>query len=181
MSELADIFDDESFQTQLHNHDAMAGLDDYTDEMVEIDAVLSADTGLSVRGAATPRRAHTTWPQAMVIDCALALDPLDEILNRYGMTTLQWEVLSENTAFKLDLARARKEISESGLSFQRKAATQAEMYLIDMDTIMRDPDASASLKHSIFNSMARLGKLEPQKEKDEVVNGFGGFNIQINF
>lgn len=180
------IMNDAALQTHLHNSDAISGLDQYLDDMSEIEAFLHRETGRSVRGAADrlpdrPQPIGYIWPQGLVLDLALGIDSLDDILVRYGMDANQWEALSDNKAFRLDLARVRKEISENGLSFRRKAATQAEMYLQDMDGIMSDPDASDTLKHNIFTTMARLGELEPVKSGKDGDGGNGmNFNIQIN-
>jgi hypothetical protein len=185
MNTAAEILTDSSLQTQLHNADAMAGLDAYLDEMAEVEEFLKQETGLDVRGAGDrlpdrPRPISYIWPQGLVVDIALGIDALPDILLRYNMTEEHWASLSDNPAFRVDLARTRKEISENGLSFKRKAATQAEMYLIDMDKIMADPEASQTLKHNIFTTMARLGELEPVKARESDVVTGGGFNIQIN-
>ena len=87
--------------------------------------------------------------------------------------------ISDNRAFRIDLARARKELQESGISFKRKAAIQAEMYLKNMDDLMADSDTSPTVKHTIFRSMALLGELEPKKDSDEIGGGLN-FAIQIN-
>lgn len=127
------------------------------------------------------RSGPSAWPQAMIIDVALGLDNLEVILDRYGMNQLQWENLQDNLAFRLDLARTSKEISESGLSFKRKAATQAEMYLVDMDSLMSNPDVAPGTKVDIFKTCARLGELEPAKSAESSGTSISGYNIQINF
>jgi hypothetical protein len=125
-------------------------------------------------------RLSFTWPASLVVDVALAIDDLDSILERYGMSHTQWDFLSDNPAFKIELSRVRKEITENGLSFKRKAATQAEMYLTNMDALMCNPDVAPSVKHSIFTSLVKYGELEPKKESADSAAGGMAFNIQIN-
>lgn len=167
------MLSDHSLQTHLHNAPALAGIEEYCDEDFQIAQVVNSALPIA-------KRKGLAWPQALVIDVALGLDSLPEILTRYAMSDEQWEALSDNPAFKIDLSRARKEIAESGLGFKRKAATQAEMYLEEMDKIMYDPEASHSVKKDIFVQMARLGELEPKKDVDANNPGGMAFNIQIN-
>ena len=178
-----DIMSDASMQTELQNMDAIDGLDPYLDDMHEIEQVL-AETGIAVRGAAdrsmVKNIAPSLWPHGLVIDLALGLDGQEDILLRYNMTEAQWLAISDNRAFRIDLARARKELQESGVGFKRKAAIQAEMYLKDMDNLMADGDTSPTVKHTIFRSMAQLGELEPKKDKDGDLGSGTAFNIQIN-
>jgi len=158
--------------------DALAGLDDYLNEdFDEVAEVAHSALGVSpVRAPGCPM-----WPQALVVDIALGIDPRSDIEERYNLKPEQLDFLLENRAFRIDLARIRKEIAENGLSFKRKAATQAEMYLLDMDRIMADPDTPPGIKKDIFVQMARLGELEPKTAKDgEITAGGLAFNIQIN-
>jgi hypothetical protein len=126
-------------------------------------------------------RITRAWPAALTIDMALALDPVEDVLERYGLTTTQWDMLQDNPAFRLDLARTRKELAESGLSFKRKAATQAEMYLMDMDNLMTDPDVAPGTKVDIFKTCAKLGELEPKKDRPDGEGNAPTVNVQINF
>ena len=54
------------------------------------------------------------------------------------------------------------------------------MYLLDMDNIMRDEDVGPSVKKDIWINMARLGELDPKKEREDGPAGGMAFNIQIN-
>jgi hypothetical protein len=126
-------------------------------------------------------RITRSWPAALVIDMALALDPVEDVLERYGLNDQQWDLLQDNPAFRLDLARTRKELAESGLSFKRKAATQAEMYLMDMDQLMQDKDVAPGTKVDIFKTCAKLGELEPKKDREGSDVSAPSVNVQINF
>ena len=178
------LLDDVSIQTELQNWDAVDGLDDYLDPMREVETVLEEVLPVSCRGAAdrtvVRNIAPALWPQGLVVDLALGIDSLEDVLLRFNVEPAHWLALQDNRAFRIDLARTRKEISESGLSFKRKAATQAEMYLSKMDALMDDDDVSPATKHTIFRSMTALGELEPKKERDDSVGSGMAFNIQIN-
>jgi len=178
-----DITSDASMQTELANFDAVDGLDPYLDDMHEIEQVL-AQTGLAVRGAADRSTvlnvAPALWPHGLVIDMALGIDCLEDILLRYNMTPEHWAALEDNRAFRIDLARARKEISETGMGFKRKAAVHAELYLKNMDDLMQDADVAPGVKKDIWTNMARLADLDPKKDKEDGVSGGMAFNIQIN-
>jgi hypothetical protein len=118
----------------------------------------------------------------LTMDLALGLDPIDEILARHGIDCYLWESLQSNLTFRRELMVLRKELAESGTTFKRKAALQAETYLTEMHTLMQDPSVPPPTKVDIFKTLAKLGELEPKdssKLKGEGSN-VPQFAIQIN-
>ena len=122
-----------------------------------------------------------SWDPRLIIDLNLALDPVPEILERYGLTGADLESMMGNPAFRKDLAVMAREIREDGVSFKRKAATQAEAYLEVLDAIVVSPVTPAGVRHDCIKSVVKWGELEPKESKD--TNGTNGavINVQINF
>lgn len=119
------------------------------------------------------------WSPKLVYDLALGLDPLDDVLLRHGLSINEYNAVADNPVFRRELVVATKELQENGVPFKRKAAIQAELYLDDMDQLMRDQLTPPSVKTDIFKTMARLGELEPEKKSESSDRG-SQFNIQIN-
>ena len=124
-------------------------------------------------------RTDASWPATLPFEVALGVHSLDEILTSHGLDTDDWEILTRNTSFRKELIAAQKEVAETGLSFQRKAAIQAEMYLSDIDALMCGSETAPSIKLEIFKTLAKYGNLEPAPAKEQ--DNASTFNIQINF
>lgn len=120
------------------------------------------------------------WPPMLLMDLAIGLDSVDEILIRHKIDAHTWEVLTSDLNFRRELMRLKKEVAEDGTTFKRKAAIHAETYLLEMDALMRDASTPPNVKHEIFKTLAKLGGLET-KVGDESAAGSGpSFAIQIN-
>ena len=123
--------------------------------------------------------AENIWPTMLPFEVALGINPIDEVLDAHDIDQQEWEAIQANPSFRKSLMAAQKEVAETGLSFQRKAAIQAEMYLEDVDALMTSIDTSPSLKVDIFKAMVKFGNLEPVAAKADAA-GNSTFNIQIN-
>jgi uncharacterized protein YutE (UPF0331/DUF86 family) len=123
----------------------------------------------------------TLWPPLLPLDIAIGIDDTQTILDRHGIDDETWETLQNLPAFRQELVRVTKEVRETGVSFKRKAAYQAETYLEDLDHLMTNLDTPPTVKLDIFKTLAKLGELEPKDSKE----GQGGnsgptFALQIN-
>jgi hypothetical protein len=121
--------------------------------------------------------AMKSWPPQLTMDLALGVDALGDILERCALSESQYELLMLNPAFRGELLMLRKEVAEKGITFKRKAAVQAEMYLNQMDDLILDPNTAPSVKLEIFKTLSKLGGLEPKEEKGDATSVA---NIQIN-
>lgn len=92
----------------------------------------------------------------MCFEIALALDPLDKILERYGIAPDQFKRLSQNTQFKQQIIEFRKEIKDKGLSFKEKAKMMAEDMLTTAYDIIHHPQTSASVKADLIKWTAKV-------------------------
>lgn len=121
------------------------------------------------------------WDPRLIIDLNLGLDPLEDILLRYGLTPAQLETLNNNPVFRKDLNITAREMREGGVSFARKAATQAESYLEVLDEIVTDARVPASTRLAGIKDVVKWGGLEPKDEKEKGAGSGAPINIQINF
>lgn len=119
------------------------------------------------------------WPPQLIIDVALGVDDQETILMRYGLTEANLARLYEIPSFRREVGLMAREMRENGVSFCRKAATQAEEYLAPVHHLMYCPETPASTKLDIFKTMAKYGKLEPVPEKADNQNQ-NTINVQIN-
>lgn len=122
---------------------------------------------------------NVTWPAMLPFELALGIHSLEDILEGHGLSHFDWEMIEDNPLFKREVAAAMLEVAETGMSFKRKAAVQAETYLKDMDDLMASIDTAPSTKLEIFKTLVKCGDLEPKGEKQGSLAG--QFNIQINF
>ena len=128
-----------------------------------------------------PTKKVNAWDPRLIIDLNLGLDPLEDILLRYNLTPAQLETLNNNPVFRKDLNITAREMREGGVSFARKAATQAESYLEVLDEIVNDARVPASTRLAGIKDVVKWGGLEPKDEKEKGNGGGGGVQIQINF
>ncbi len=154
-----------------------------TPGQVEVDAVTVADEGslqTTTQYLNTPQKINA-WDPRLIIDLNLGLDPLEDILTRYDLTPAQLETLNDNPVFRKDLNITAREMREGGISFSRKAATQAESYLEVLDEIVTNPLTPASTRLAGINNVVKWGNLEPKDVKDTGAAGGATVNVQINF
>lgn len=128
-----------------------------------------------------PQSPTNPWDPRLVLDLAIGVDALDEILLRYGLTEQEFSILSETMAFRRELAMAMRDARENGAPFAQKAKVQAEAYLEVLDDLVYSNATPANVRLEAIRSIVKWGRLEPPKEsKDDAVNATQ-INVSINF
>lgn len=123
----------------------------------------------------------TPWDSRLVLDLALGVDSLQDILDRYDLNHEEYNALSTTPAFRRDLAQAIKDIREDGLSFSTKARIQAETYLPILDEMVNSLETPASVRLEAIRSTVAWGRLEPKNSKGDEVKNATQINVNINF
>jgi hypothetical protein len=135
-----------------------------------------------LRGRSEPiDRSPNPWDPRLILDLALAIDPLEEILQRFSLTGSHYTRLLQIPSFRRDLSMTMRELRENGVTFGRKAAAQAESYLLDVDEMIQDRSIAASTRLDAIKWTAKMGKLEPKDEKGGDAASGTTVNLQINF
>lgn len=130
----------------------------------------------------TPARASVNqWDPRLIIDLAVGVDALPEILDRYDLSLDEFNALSQTQVFRRELALVIRDVRENGLSFTQKARVQAESYLEVMDQLVYDVATPASTRLEAIRSMVKYGKLEPKEDKEGGGTNAQQINIQISF
>ena len=124
------------------------------------------------------RPAPNPWDPRLVMDLALGLDTLEAILDRYELVQDDYDRLCEVPAFRRDLGVMMRELRENGVTFSRKAALQAESYLLDVDDMVQDKSVPASTRLTAIQWTAKMGKLEPREEK--LTDAAAGTQVTLN-
>lgn len=130
---------------------------------------------------AQEKRSPNPWDPRMIVDLALNIDPLENILECYGVERETYDHLCTVPAFRRDLAVTLRELRENGLPFSKKAAVQAESYLLDVDDMIKDAAVPASTRLSAIQWVTKMGRLEPKEEKADAGATGTTVNLQINF
>lgn len=126
--------------------------------------------------------APSPWDPRLVMDLALEVDALPDILLRYDLTVDDYHALCGNLAFRRDLSMAIRELKENGLTFQHKARVQAEHYLSIVDDLVNNFDTPASVKLEAIKSTVSWGRLDPKLDKNaEAQANATQINVNINF
>lgn len=133
------------------------------------------------RGVQAESPAANAWDPRMILDLAIGVDGLGEILERYDITPDAYEILSKVPTFRRELAMTMRDVRENGVPFAAKAKVLAESYLTDIDEMIQDDKTPASTRLNAIQSVVRWGKLEPTKETNDASNQGQAINIQINF
>lgn len=119
------------------------------------------------------------WPPRLPFDLALG-ESQDRLCAIYGLTLDQLLTIQANPAFKQELAKCEKEVSEHGITFKRKAALQAEMYLEEIHDLVTSPETPASVRLAAIQSVTKWGGLEPKESKGDV-NTQNNVKIEITW
>ena len=120
------------------------------------------------------------FPNTLPIEVALAIQPVDEILDAYNISQEQWEVIREDPVYIEMLANAREMLKKDGMSFKVKAKLQAEELLASAWTMIHDPDTPYTVKADLIKSVIRWAGYEAQAIASAGEAG-NGFSISINF
>ena len=133
----------------------------------------------------TPFAPTQKWDPRLILDLAIAIDPLEEILSRHDLSYGEYKHLMGHPVFRRELAFSMRDVRENGLTFKAKARVQAESYLIIADEIVQDPRLPAAVRLSAIRDVVRWAQLEPKDEKTTSGAVEGGkvatVNVQINF
>lgn len=114
----------------------------------------------------------------LIVDLARNIDPVSDILARYGLSQEELDRLFTHPAFRRDLAETTRDLHETGERFRLNARAIAEQGLETLDGLMHDPETPASVVLSIMQTLARWARLEPGKDDDK--GSAPTVNIQIN-
>lgn len=117
----------------------------------------------------------------MILDLAIGVDGLEDILPRYDITEAEFTVLSDTPVFRRELAMAMRDAREYGLPFQRKAKVQAESYLEILDHLVYSELTPANVRLEAIRSTVRWAGLEPKESKEGESGEKNVINVQINF
>ncbi len=139
------------------------------------DQRVSPPTDLALPIFSQEKTPTNQWDPRFILDLAVGVDDLPEILLRYGLTLQEYELLSQTSAFRRDLALTIRDVRENGASFSLKAKTQAEDYLKVLDSMVYADDTPAGVRLEAIRSTVKWGKLETDKNTDQ-----GNQNNQIN-
>lgn len=141
----------------------------------------------STEPTSRPLKAHqpetptNPWDPRFVLDLALAVDELPDILSRYDISEDEFKMLSDTPLFRRELAVAMREVRENGVSFACKARVQAESYLEVMDELVYDAATPANVRLETIRSAVKWARLEPKEDKAEGAGTGAVVNVQINF
>jgi hypothetical protein len=123
--------------------------------------------------------ATNAWDPRLILDLALRVDSLDDILARYSLTRQEYDKLSDVPAFRRDLAVTIRDVRENGATFRQKAKIQAESYLDVLDELVYADDTSANVRLDAIKFAVRCADLEPKETKAEAQNATQ-VNVNIN-
>lgn len=119
------------------------------------------------------------WAPAMILEIALGYEPTLDIITRFNVSPEEYLQLEQHPQFQKALGAARQDIINNGLTFKRKAMTQAESYLEVIDEIITDPLVLASTRTGAIKDVVRWAGLEPKEDKGSGQQQTQQFNIQI--
>ena len=130
--------------------------------------------------AQAPPGSTNQWDPRFLLDLAVGVDALPDILDRYGFTEEAFDTLSRSRIFRKELAQTIRDVRENGVSFTQKARIQAESYLEVIDQLVYDFNTPASTRLESIRSMVKWARLEAQAGEQDGVNATQ-ININISF
>lgn len=127
-----------------------------------------------------PPETTNPWDPRLIMDLALSIETLEDILPRYGLTTKEYNILSRKPAFKRELGMAIRDVNENGLTFKKKAMIQAESYLEVLDELVYDATTPSNVRLESIKSAVTWAGLLPKEEKQDTTNATQ-VNVNISF
>jgi hypothetical protein len=115
------------------------------------------------------------WTQDFIMEVALGLESDKDILDRYGVSPVQYNQWLEHPLFKKELTELSKKIFDEGLTFKSKCKIQSEDYLTDLHLLMKSTHTPPNVKLEALRSLVKWAGLEPKEEKAGII-----INNQVN-
>ncbi len=162
----------------MENHDTLDDLSISFDE--NLPAI--SDEGCEVDFPPEPVIPESTnkWDPRLILDLAIGIDGLEDILLRYDLSEDEFNILSGTQSFRRELALTIRDVRENGVPFAQKAKVQAESYLMVLDELIHSPTTPANVRLEAIRSTVKWGKLEPKEAKDDGMNATQ-INVNISF
>lgn len=154
------------------------GLDWEDDEPAK--KALSPQKGTTKLCMVQPKQANP-WDPRLILDLAIGVDQIHDILPRYNLTEEEFNKLSEVPHFRQELALAMRDTRENGITFARKAKVQAESYLEVLDNLVYSDFTPANVRLEAIRSTVLWGGLVPKDDKNGNSTNANQINISINF
>ena len=121
------------------------------------------------------------WDPRLLLDLAIAVEPLAHILPRYGLDEHAYSLLLDNQLFRKELAMMMRDVQENGATFKAKSRIQAEGYLPVIDELIYSQETPSSIRLQAIQSVVKWGDLEPRPSTQKDDGPVQNLNIQINF
>lgn len=120
------------------------------------------------------------WSQALVMDVALGVKK-ELILETYGFADHQYDQICRDLVFVASVERLRKDLEKEGATFRLKCQLQADHYLQDIHTMIKDTEGDPRVRLRAVEDVVRWAGLDaPAQISGEGGGAFGGFSISIN-
>lgn len=123
------------------------------------------------------RQAH----ERLALELALRPEEVSDVLREHGLTEEEGLALLARPDFAALVAKTAKEVKENGVSFRAKARAIAEDLLPHAYEMATDPQCSSAVRADLIQWAARVGDLEPPKNKQDDTKQGGGLVLSITF
>jgi len=105
--------------------------------------------------------------------------PLQEIATSEGITSAEFDQISQNPQFKLYLEAYERDLRENGFSFSAKSKVLAEDLLPDAYFLAKDSNIPPAVRVKMIENLVEWAELKPKKDQGQLAVG-SGFSITIN-
>lgn len=117
-------------------------------------------------------------PIGLFDEVASGTESIPEIFKRYGYDESFAEECREDKRFQILVNERRLELEKTGQLHVNRAAAVADMALTEIAKRVTDPSTTTPVLLSVYQTAAKLGRLEPQN--NAVVATGPGFSISIH-
>lgn len=106
--------------------------------------------------------------------------PVEELLSQLNISKDTFLAYTRNPTFNAAARAFKKELEDSGASFELKARIQAEAMLQQLWDLVHDKEIPATVRMKGIENAVRWGKLEPPKNEHMTAANAPSFSITFN-
>ena len=122
----------------------------------------------------------TPWSRSFLAELAQDPENLMAVLGKHNIPFESYLEFKDTAAYRREYEEVKTTFKEEGITFKEKAKAVADLLLVDMVRLAKDPETPASVKAALFDKVTSLAGYQPKSNAQESTGSGFSVNIVLN-